>query len=169
MALPVTLNVPVSFAMGAGMVSGEGGVWAAAASSWATMPATLPTVVKATAPGPPAPAAFRKWRRENFISGSLGAFLEVNDRKVGASVNPVTHTVNAVSPTHQLRKRQLPTPNDWELAVGDWEFRQVTASASSPPHRARRAAARPAPSAARRVSRAACRWRPRAPAPGLRR
>ena len=54
------LNVPVSFVIGAGTASGEGGVWASATDA--------PTVVSATAAELPAPAALRKCLRENFTS-----------------------------------------------------------------------------------------------------
>src|SRR5258705_11362322 len=62
------VKVPVSFVIGAGIVSGDGGACAASASRPTTLPAAAPTVVSATAPGPPALAAFRKCLRENFIS-----------------------------------------------------------------------------------------------------
>src|SRR5947207_4630405 len=62
------VKVPVSFVIGAGIVSGDGGACAASASRPTTPPTAAPTVVSAMAPGPPAPAAFRKCLRENFIS-----------------------------------------------------------------------------------------------------
>jgi hypothetical protein len=76
------MKLPVSFVIGAGIVSGDAGVCAAAASSAPTTPATpAPTVVSATAAGPPAPAAFRKCLRENFISDLR--LLYQADLKVG--------------------------------------------------------------------------------------
>jgi hypothetical protein len=75
------VKVPVSFVIGAGIVSGDAGVCAAASVSDPTTPVTAAPTVESAAPEPPAPAAFKKCLRENFISDLR--LLYQADLKVG--------------------------------------------------------------------------------------